>query len=325
MTKKLYLHVGPHKTGSTYLQRMFSENRLALAESGITYPEVFGNLLGHHELYEYLSAETIGREFKTKICQLAELESDVILSSENFSKLGRADFQKLQADLPDFEFEVIFFVRSFSSKMLSWWHELIKHGATQDFFSYAYPNMAAPFNNKELYPGHSLKNLQDAFGSTHLKLLHYEGAVARQSMLGDFFAAVGRSSPVPDQVRHINAMMVPAEIELVRYLNQYAKQRNLLRAHNVRVSFLEKKKELPDEIGALIQGMERYNEPVPNQCLAIDLLVSSRLMQDYAQCFANEPTDIALKTAMIPNSNWLMDRTLRKQANALFSKLKDTL
>ena len=33
--RRLYLHVGLHKTGTTYLQRLFVENRALLAEAGL--------------------------------------------------------------------------------------------------------------------------------------------------------------------------------------------------------------------------------------------------------------------------------------------------
>lgn len=51
-TKKLILHIGTSKTGSSAIQRFLSKNHLALREEGIVVPnkdfQVVRNIGGHH-------------------------------------------------------------------------------------------------------------------------------------------------------------------------------------------------------------------------------------------------------------------------------------
>ena len=39
MKKRLYLHIGSHKTATTFLQNSFANNPAAMAELGILYPQ----------------------------------------------------------------------------------------------------------------------------------------------------------------------------------------------------------------------------------------------------------------------------------------------
>ncbi|MDQ3275989.1 MAG: hypothetical protein M3Q39_13435, partial [Actinomycetota bacterium] len=38
MTERVYVHVGPHKTGTTFLQEVLKNNKPALASNGVLFP-----------------------------------------------------------------------------------------------------------------------------------------------------------------------------------------------------------------------------------------------------------------------------------------------
>jgi len=48
------IHVGPHKTGTTYLQEAFAHLRPYLAERGVHYPSLWGGV-AHYQLYDELA------------------------------------------------------------------------------------------------------------------------------------------------------------------------------------------------------------------------------------------------------------------------------
>ena len=85
---KLYLHIGPHKTGSTFIQKVFFENRERVLRLGVTYPNFgFCGQFGQHEAVE-----------KSKVGALEQHQLDEYLaqflsgeinfaSSENFDRL----------------------------------------------------------------------------------------------------------------------------------------------------------------------------------------------------------------------------------------------
>ena len=55
MVKRILLHIGTHKTGTSALQRVFQSERATLAASGICYPstnrEPFAHLPKHSSLH----------------------------------------------------------------------------------------------------------------------------------------------------------------------------------------------------------------------------------------------------------------------------------
>lgn len=63
MTRKLYLHVGSPKCGSTYVQRVMLENRQMLAQNGIAYPKPAGRHPGNGSLVPDLDAEGLAGLF----------------------------------------------------------------------------------------------------------------------------------------------------------------------------------------------------------------------------------------------------------------------
>lgn len=53
MTKSIYIHIGPHKTGTTTLQFSLFLNKDKLKKNGILYPDsgiISAKLPGHHNL-----------------------------------------------------------------------------------------------------------------------------------------------------------------------------------------------------------------------------------------------------------------------------------
>lgn len=130
--KKLYLHIGTHKTGSTALQVYLTHNRSTLRKSGVLYPDIgtpefsrFGQHLiawSYFENQDYLpffKGNRLHRE-ELKGLKLAEqirsVSSDtsihtIILSSEEFSILNPIEVKALANELEDFDVWVIIYFR----------------------------------------------------------------------------------------------------------------------------------------------------------------------------------------------------------------------
>lgn len=63
MTRKLFLHIGSPKCGSTYLQRVMLENRRMLAQHGIVYPTPAGGHPGNGTIVPELDGEGLSALF----------------------------------------------------------------------------------------------------------------------------------------------------------------------------------------------------------------------------------------------------------------------
>ncbi|MDE2383697.1 MAG: hypothetical protein KGO53_03680 [Alphaproteobacteria bacterium] len=138
--RKIFIHIGTHKTGTTSLQNFLHEQRDLLVSSGILYPEVDAGFIAHHQVAWELRRdsrcyppeghiENLFRQIRQSTVQ------HILISSEDFEYLSQypktiGDFV---ARLRRTEVEPIFvaFLRQGDSYLASLALELGKHGMSQ--------------------------------------------------------------------------------------------------------------------------------------------------------------------------------------------------
>ena len=145
---KYFFHVGPHKTGTTAIQKSLRESREALLKAGIFVPEELTGGLGHHEIPWVLfgwDMRMIGAEFQEidlevylrKVQKEALLsQCDTILfSSEDFSLCGYEHWDRLltviQNIAPDesqIEFKIGYVNRDLNELVVSQYKSLVLLG-----------------------------------------------------------------------------------------------------------------------------------------------------------------------------------------------------
>ena len=94
---KLVLHIGAHKTGTSYLQSLFHHNREALERDGIHYPLIGPNMAHHALAAVWLEMPDIPAKFfrpggpealwQKFLADYANKSGTVFLSAENFSRI----------------------------------------------------------------------------------------------------------------------------------------------------------------------------------------------------------------------------------------------
>lgn len=127
-TKKLILHIGRGKTGTSSLQRYLTQQRSDLAKMGICYPESgIEGRLAHHEIARLCQHSTV--DFTNQLVRLRrKFENEaapydrIIVSSERFQRIAFAD--KLS----------IFFRRRFSNLRSAGLPDLFSNYETTNFF-----------------------------------------------------------------------------------------------------------------------------------------------------------------------------------------------
>ncbi|NOH02551.1 MAG: hypothetical protein HND47_11645 [Chloroflexi bacterium] len=130
----IFFHVGPHKTGSTYLQDTFARQAMSLENQGVLYPSIGREYsTGHHNIAWFFEERPHINTNRAKLSgDLLRLEAEesknVLLSSEEFSRLLDAQTENLKAAFPNWDFHTIYFLRKGSSLIVSLWQESIKNG-----------------------------------------------------------------------------------------------------------------------------------------------------------------------------------------------------
>ncbi|WP_435168770.1 hypothetical protein [Falsirhodobacter sp. 1013] len=219
--KTVLLHVGPHKTGTTALQRFWQENREHLARNGVLYP---GPGDAHHRLaYDLLGWPT--RRFdRAKIlaaCAAAP-ENMVILSSEDFSFFNADQFRRLRDLLHGSDIRVAYFLRRIPDALHSFWIETIKQGRSATFAELADGFPANQISGQAYFdPLMQLRTLEEVFGMDALDVFSYDMIRTSDGDILDAFSDRYFTAKMPAiGLKKKNVTPSLARVELTRQVNK---------------------------------------------------------------------------------------------------------
>lgn len=167
MHKRVYLHIGRPKTGTTAIQRTLEENRALLVSLGFTYP---GDTRNHNPIVPAVSAG--------ERPLIDEIGDHTIISAEG---LMLVDPTIVRRWLDGFDVTVICYVRDQAEAMASAYQQEVKANlVTADFATFA-----ARYGVIDYVP--FLRGWADAFGRENLIVHSYDGA----DVVPDFLSILG--------------------------------------------------------------------------------------------------------------------------------------
>lgn len=230
--KKLFLHIGFNKTGSTSLQRDLAHNAAVLAEQGILYPcdpqAPFMQRWQHAPLAAAVPGrqlhwllprkrDTLDQAYAALRDRIAQSTCDtLILSSEGFGEtaMGQRKIRWLKDQFPGLDITVVAYVRRQDSYFLSTYQEGIKAGRTQPFAFGDY------LEAKDLYFGRRLASWRTVFGAERVVVRPFAPTLWPEGELFfDFLSVIGATSagmvPQPPE----NEGFDYRAIEFMRQLN----------------------------------------------------------------------------------------------------------
>jgi len=130
----IYLHIGPHGTGTTTIQKHLIINRQMLEKHGYTYPRSTVSALGQHQLVGdignfYWYQPSLGN-LETLKDEIGSSPNNVILSSETFADIDSAKpLETLRnAFCDDFDFKIITYLRTQEERLQFLWNADIQMG-----------------------------------------------------------------------------------------------------------------------------------------------------------------------------------------------------
>jgi hypothetical protein len=217
------IHIGPHKTGTTYLQGSFVKMRSFLSEAGIFYPSHWQDGPGHFDLFRRL--KTLDQSLRSEFAELNQTPSKtVLLSAEDLCGLPKESIEYLSQCIDGRQTTVVGYCRRWSELLASEWQETVKHGGFLTFAECVADHMINIHASKILNYDRILKPYADVFGKANLRLVSYSHLMDRgEDILSHFFASFLQITETPQHERVIlNASMGVLESELVRSLNALA-------------------------------------------------------------------------------------------------------
>lgn len=142
MVKKVFIHAGFHKTGTTGIQTICKESRTVLRNAGITYPYARGE--GHHRpawaLHERIwgwkdkgGKKTPISEWNHLVTQVKKAKDSALISSEFFSELTIEEIDTMKNAFGKAQKTVIFTWRPLHKLLSSSYQQYLKYGIKADY------------------------------------------------------------------------------------------------------------------------------------------------------------------------------------------------
>lgn len=140
MAHSIVLHVGPRKTGSTFLQRALVSVSPTISDAGILYPTILGGVARHNHVSATYAVPGM-RDGKSEdqwadvdegivddlVRQVNAWQGAVILSSEALGGLTTDDAQRFLNRLPDVPIRVVATIRALPDVVLSSWAQHVRN------------------------------------------------------------------------------------------------------------------------------------------------------------------------------------------------------
>src|ERR1700733_2634979 len=307
--KKWFLHIGPNKTGSTYIQKHLLANREELLSLGLNYPSFgIGPQYGHHQLFENI--KKLGQEELDEYVDHFSGAAVNFVSSEKFSQLKPEDVAKFGKSLSKVNVQVIFFHRNYVDLLPSHWQERVKHKSRLSFYEFLFPHVFRPFSSSIINPDVVLDSYATAFGKDHITVIDYDTALKTGDILRPILELTGvELSGVKNEV--VNRSLTFELVEIIRALNITAERKDELHSYDVRTIFLRKRKEraIQGEVEALAAVIRDHMKPLRLDGSPFVKSVNTAFIRKYGSCLFNRPLDeLPSRELLVPRDSWMLQR-----------------
>jgi hypothetical protein len=220
------VHVGPHKTGTTYLQLRLAQAAAALNAAGVLYPETWRagpGLPSHHGLFRRLRDGQTDQLRQELAALPVPADGTVVLSAEDLQFLEPPEIAGLAAALGTPDVTIVYYCRRWSELLPSVWQERVKHGDAQPLHDFLLTLAQNPHRSMLTHYGAVLDRYGAVFGASRVRVVSYNNLAESGLDLADHFVASFLPSlpgplPPPADPRP-NPSMSATDIEFVRVLN----------------------------------------------------------------------------------------------------------
>jgi hypothetical protein len=222
--KNLIIHIGPHKTGSTFIQKYLFEHRELLKDHGILYgDDRWISQYGHSE-----AADPAHLNDLTEYIQKLQGENlmrstwSLLLSSENFDRWAADSIFKLTSLFESVE--IIYVFREPATVLYSHWQEYVKFGGSRTALEFIFDHFQRPTTSEIMNPSLIADRWFDASEACRIRVLNYDYVKITGGNLADEFFRIflGPDFQLNANRDQENKSFRPERAELLRALNSMA-------------------------------------------------------------------------------------------------------
>ncbi|MEM7506805.1 MAG: hypothetical protein AAF415_08660 [Pseudomonadota bacterium] len=179
---RVILHVGPPKTGSSYIQEVLLTNTdlLLTMDWQLPVPGRLADRGDHGDLaYKPQDYLTEGEPGHANLAALRGSQHNLIFSAEGLCYWKLSQFEALADILGADHVDVVFFLRDPFATFYSTWREEVKHGNTRGLPEAFMEHFADPSHSVVINPSLLLRNLAHLPKPFRLTVLPYDQFMAR--------------------------------------------------------------------------------------------------------------------------------------------------
>ena len=233
MRKRLFLHIGSHKTATTFVQSSFAASPAALSELDLLYPRAGRIYEAHFNLAWALNDRAFANKALCDIPVWADLfdeidasaHSTVLVSAENFG--WGSDVTRLTDLAKRYDVQVIFYLRSPDSHLESFYNQVVKDFDTKEqrpLERYMSEDPLGILDTTKL-----LNPWAEMFGRQAIRLRLFGKSFLPDGILADFVKAMGYATvpafnPAADSALH-KVALPPDALEYLRLSNPWLTER----------------------------------------------------------------------------------------------------
>lgn len=237
MTRRVYVHVGAPKTGTTYLQDRLAANRAELAQHAVHYP--LGLSSSHFRAALDLIDVSWGGQRDNAVGEWDKLmdrvrrhDGTLIISHEILAAAQPRQVKQAMADLAGDEVHLVYTARDLARQIPAEWQEGIKHRRRRSFAKFLTQVQAANRTQSTMWfwKVQSLPDVLTRWGSglpperVHVVTVPQAGAPP-DLLWTRYCQALGIDLAwAPDETARVNASIGTAESALIRKLNRRLKK-----------------------------------------------------------------------------------------------------
>jgi len=217
--RKIYLHIGCGKTGSSALQLWLNNNAKAFAKAGIHYPLFGSPWLDDYAITSGNGVEVVNAINRGDIGVLLkairdEANGDILISSETFQNIADDDLYRLRDLCAELGLSpvIVAYIRDVYDMLYSSYLQLIKrHLYSQSFREYA-------LTMQDLQQFNVVNKWSAVF--EQVRVIHYDSV--KDSLDNSFCDAIGIDpGRIPRMSKmKVNRSMTLEEAELLRHINR---------------------------------------------------------------------------------------------------------
>lgn len=231
MKKRLFLHIGSHKTATTFLQSSLATSPEALTRLGLLYPKTGRIYDAHFKLHWALKDKALAGNALPDIPIWADLLKEIDASPEMTALISGecfgwgTDVSRLAVLAERYDVKVIFYLRSPDSHLESFYNQVVKDFETKEvrpLEQYMAEEPLGILDTTKL-----LNPWAEMFGPAAIKLRLFGKAFLPNGIMPDFLKTMGFTTmpvfnPPSDSAQH-KVSLPPDALEYLRLSNPWLK------------------------------------------------------------------------------------------------------